>query len=184
MSVDLAIKKSLKQVRWMRGMRYVLGILWVTPIIILTALNIGNVKVDPFYLTESFVSVDNIFKLIGYYVIVFALLILPLLMGKRASCHYLCPMSILNVTGTKVKNRMNIPSLRLTAASEKCTRCNQCSKACPMSLNVTEMVKMNKLDSLDCILCGECCSVCKSDVLKRKMVSRNKKTEEQISAQL
>ncbi|MDF2593447.1 MAG: hypothetical protein K0S75_2913, partial [Clostridia bacterium] len=83
MSVDLAIKKPLKQVRWMRGMRYVLGILWVTPIIILTALNIGNVKVDPFYLTESFVSVDNIFKLIGYYVIVFALLILPLLMGKR-----------------------------------------------------------------------------------------------------
>ncbi|HYE09857.1 MAG TPA: 4Fe-4S binding protein [Patescibacteria group bacterium] len=184
MSVDLAIKKSLKQVRWMRGMRYVLGILWVTPIIILTALNIGNVKVDPFYLTENFVSVDNIFKLIGYYVIVFALLILPLLMGKRASCHYLCPMSILNVTGTKVKNRMNISSLRLTAASEKCTGCNQCSKACPMSLNVTEMVKMNKLDSLDCILCGECCSVCKSDVLKRKMVSRNKKTEEQISAQL
>jgi polyferredoxin len=184
MSVDLAIKKPLKQVRWMRGMRYVLGILWVAPIILLTALNIGNVKVNPLYLTESFVSVDNIYKLMGYYIIVFALLILPLLMGKRASCHYLCPMSILNVTGTKVKNIMNIPSLRLTAESEKCTSCKQCNKACPMSLNVAEMVKQNKLDSLDCILCGECCSACKSSVLKRKVASRNKSIEEQISAQI
>lgn len=184
MSVDRILSKPLKQVRWMRVMRYVLGILWITPIIILTALSIGKAQINFLYLTEGFVSVDNIVKLIGYYVIVFALLILPLLMGKRASCHYLCPMSILNVIGTKVKNRLNIPSLRLTAVSEKCVGCKQCNKACPMSLDVSEMVKLNKMDSLDCILCGECCGACKSNVLKRKVGSKNTKVQKPVSVQL
>jgi polyferredoxin len=184
MSVDRVLCKPLKQVRWMRVMRYVLGILWITPIIILTVLNIGKVQVNFLYLTESFVSVDNIVKLIGYYVIVFALLMLPLFLGKRASCHYLCPMSILNVTGTKVRNLLNIPSLRLTAVSEKCIGCKQCNKACPMSLNVSEMVKLNDLDRLDCILCGECCNACKSSVLKRKISSIDKSTVKPVSVQL
>jgi ferredoxin-type protein NapH len=181
MCLDRVISKPLKQVRWMRIMRVILGILWITPIIILTALNIGKAQVNFIYLTESFVSVDNIFKLVGYYVIVFALLILPLLMGKRATCHYLCPMSILNVTGTKVKNMLNIPSLRLTAVTENCINCKQCNKACPMSLNVSEMVKLNDMDSLDCILCGECCGACKSNVLKRKVGSKNIRTEKEVS---
>jgi polyferredoxin len=184
MSVDRVLSKPLKQVPWMRVMRIVLGILWITPIIILTALNVGKVQINFFYLTESFVSSDNIVKLMGYYIIVFALLVLPLLMGKRASCHYLCPMSILNVAGTKVKNMLNIPSLRLTAASEKCIDCKQCNKACPMSLNVSEMVRLNNLDSLDCILCGECCNACKSNVLKRKVCSKDKSAEKQVSVSL
>jgi polyferredoxin len=184
MAADRILCKPLKQVRWMRIMRYILGILWITSVTILTVLNLGKVQVNLLYLTETFVSVDSMIKLIGYYVIVFALLILPLLMGKRASCHYLCPMSILNVTGTKIKNILNIPSLRLTAASEKCINCKQCNKACPMSLNVAEMVKMNNMDSLDCILCGECCNACKSNVLKRKVKSKDINSEKQVSVQL
>lgn len=184
MSVDLAMKKPLKQVPWMRKMRYVLGVLWVLPIIILTAMNINSMKINFLYLTESFVSVDHIYKLLGYYVIVFALLILPLLMGKRASCHYLCPMSILNVAGTKLRNALNLPGLRLTAIQSNCTSCNQCSKACPMSLNVSEMVKLNKMDSLDCILCGECCSVCKCSVLKRSIGTVGHSMQEQMTEKL
>ena len=184
MCVDRVLTKPLKQVRWMRIMRMVLGILWITPIIILAVLNIGKVQINFLYLTEGFVSVDNIIKLIGYYVIVFALLILPLLMGKRASCHYICPMSILNVAGTKIKNMLNIPSLRLTAVSEKCIDCKQCNKACPMSLNVSEMVKLKDMDSLDCILCGECCNACKSNVLKRKVGFKGSNLEKQVPLQL
>lgn len=184
MTVDRVLCKPLKQMPWMRVMRIVLGVLWITPIIILTVLNAGKAQINFLYLTETFVSVDNVMKLIGYYVIVFALLILPLLMGKRASCHYLCPMSILNVTGTKLRNMLNIPSLRLTAESEKCIGCKQCNKACPMSLNVADMVKMKNMDSLDCILCGECCNACKSGVLKRIVGSKDISTEKQISVQL
>jgi len=181
MTLDLAIQKPLKRVRWMRILRYILGILWIAPIITLTIMNIGKFKTNFLYLTENFVSVDSLVKLIGYYVIAFALLILPLLLGKRASCHYLCPMSILNVTGTKLRNLMNLSSLRLTAVSARCTGCKQCNKACPMSLDVAGMVKQNKLDSLDCILCGECCDACKAGVLKRKVCARTHEAMGQVT---
>jgi ferredoxin-type protein NapH len=181
MTVDLAYNKPLKEVSWLRKLRYTLGVLWVAVIVIAAVMDAGSMKINLLYLTENFVSVDNMFKLIGYYVIVFALLILPLLLGKRASCHYLCPMSILNVTGTNLKNMLDIPSLRLTAASAKCTGCQQCNKACPMSLNVSEMVKLDMMDSLDCILCGECCKTCKNSVLKRRVGTKNQKVQEQTT---
>jgi polyferredoxin len=171
MTVDSVIKKPLKKMRWFKAVRYILGILWITPIMILTIINAGNMKINLLYLTESFVSADNIYKLIGYYAIVTVLMIPPLLLGKRATCQ-ICPMSILNVSGTKLRNVLNLTSLRLTADTVRCTGCRQCDKACPMSLNVSEMVKEDKLDSLDCILCGECCSACGSGVLKREVCSR------------
>ncbi|MDF2841402.1 MAG: hypothetical protein K0Q99_2174 [Clostridia bacterium] len=180
MTVDLAYNKPLKEVSWLRILRNVLGVLWISSIVILTAVNVGSLRIDFLYLTESFVSADNLLKLIGYYVIVFALLIFPLLLGKRASCHYLCPMTILNVIGTKLKNVLNYPSLKLTAASAKCTGCQQCNKVCPMSLDVSRMVKLNNLDSLDCILCGECCSICKNGVLARKVGRKNQYVKEEM----
>ena len=183
MTVDAAIKKPLKQIPWLKKARMVLGLLWIVPIILLTALKLTSLSPNFFYLTESFVSVDNIIKLVGYYVIVIALLLLPLLLGKRATCHYLCPMSILNTTGTWIRNRLNLPSLRLTAISSRCTSCQRCSKACPMSLQVSEMVKENKTDSLECILCGECCSACPHGVLKRSFEQRSYASNVEINKQ-
>lgn len=183
MVVDSAVQKPLKQVKWLRIVRIILGILWVTPIVILLAVNINSMKINLLYLTETFISVDNIIKLIGYYVIVFALMLMPLFLGRRASCHYLCPMSILNVTGTKLRNVLNITSLRLTSVSEKCIGCKQCNKVCPMSLDVMGMVKSNNMDSLDCILCGECCKTCKSGVLKRKVCAKPANIDKSIPEQ-
>lgn len=183
MTVDLAYQKPLKQIKWLRVLRYVLGIGWLAAILVVLFINMKGIKVDLLYLTEAFVSVDNFFKLIGYYVIVLGLLIMPLLLGKRATCHYLCPMSILNVLGTRIKNTLNISSLRLTAAQEKCTGCSQCNKACPMSLKVSEMVKSQDMDSLECILCGECCRVCKTGVLKRTVGSKQQAVAKQVTKQ-
>ena len=118
-------------------------------------------------MTETFVSVDSVIKLIGYYVIVTGLLIFPFIVGKRGSCHYICPMSILNIAGTKIKNKINIPSLRLISDKSKCTSCKQCNKACPMSLNVMNMVKNQKMDNVECILCGECGNSCRFGAVKR-----------------
>lgn len=184
MTMDLAIQKPLKEVPWLRILRYVLGIAWIAPIILLTMKNAASMKIDFLYLTKNFVSVDNIYKVIGYYVIVCGLMILPLLLGKRASCHYLCPMSVLNVTGVKLRNVMNLNSLRLTAEKDRCKGCKQCNKACPMSLNVMQMVQQDKLDSLDCILCGECCKACSSKVLGRKLCTRSKDVGSGVAQQL
>ena len=167
MTMDLVLQKPLKQIPWLRKVRYVLGFIWIGTILIAFISNIGSMKIDFFYLTESFVSVDNIQKLIFYYVIVILLSLMPIFLGKRATCHYLCLMSILNVMGTKIKNAINMPSLRLQADSSKCVGCKQCTKACAMSLKVHEMVKKENMNNNDCILCGECCKACKTVAIKR-----------------
>jgi ferredoxin-type protein NapH len=167
MVLDKVIEKPLKKVDWLKKLRLILGIIWIGAIIALLFVNKGFSRVDFLYLTEKFVSVDNWMKLVGYYVIVTGLLLLPLFMGKRASCHYLCPMSILNVAGTKIKNNLNLPSLRLSAKSNECKSCNKCSRSCPMSLDVMGMVKSGEMDSTECILCGECSKACSFGVIAR-----------------
>jgi len=167
MVADAVLQKSLKEVKWLRKVKLVIGLVWVTAIVGLLITFKGFEKVDFFYLTETFVSVDSVIKLIGYYVIVIGLLILPFILGKRGSCHYFCPMSILNIAGTKIKNKINIPSLRLISDKSKCITCKQCNKVCPMSLNVMEMVKNEKMDNTECILCGECANSCKFAAVKR-----------------
>jgi ferredoxin-type protein NapH len=167
MTTDLVLQRPLKQIPWLRKVRYILGLIWLGAILIAFISNIGSIKIDFFYLTESFASVDNIQKLIFYYVIVVSLSLMPVFLGKRATCHYLCPMLILNVAGTKIKNAINIPSLRLQTDSSKCVGCKQCTKACPMSLKVHDMVRKENMNNNDCILCGECCKACKAAAIKR-----------------
>ena len=167
MVADAAIQKPLIQVKWLRKVKLVIGLVWVVMIVVLLITSKGFEKINFFYLTENFVSVDSVIKIIGYYVIVIGLLIFPFIFGKRASCHYLCPMAILNIAGTKIKNKTNIPSLRLISNKSKCTSCKQCMKACPMSLDVMNMVKSEKMDNAECILCGECCIACKFGAVKR-----------------
>jgi ferredoxin-type protein NapH len=167
MTTDLVLQKPLKQIPWLRKVRYVLGFIWLGTILISFISNIGSMKIDFFYLTESFVSADNLQKLVFYYVIVISLSLMPIFLGKRATCHYLCPMSILNIIGTKIKNAINLPSLKVQAGSGKCVGCKQCTKACPMSLKVHEMVKKENMNNNDCILCGECCKACKTEAIKR-----------------
>jgi polyferredoxin len=170
---DLVLQKPLKEISWLRRLRYVLGFIWIGTVLTALIMNITKLKINLFYLTEAFVSVDNIAKLIFYYVLIFLLSLMPIFLGKRASCHYLCPMSILNVVGTKIKDKINIPSLRLKADRSKCVNCKMCNKACPMSLGVNEMVKKDNMENSNCILCGECCKVCRVGSIKRIYGQKN-----------
>jgi len=167
MAADSVLQKPLREVKLLRNVKFIIGLVWVAVIIGLLISFNGFAKVDFFYLTETFVSVDSVIKLIGYYVIITGLLILPFILGKRASCHYLCPMSILNITGTKIKNKLNIRSLRLIGDKSKCIACKQCNKTCPMSLNVMKMVKNENMENTECILCGQCDNECKFGAVKR-----------------
>jgi polyferredoxin len=167
MLVDQAYKKPLKEIGWLRKVRYGLGVVWLGAILAILFKNITAIGLDFFYLTENFISVDNLGKLIFYYILVILLLLAPLFLGKRASCHYVCPMSILNILGTKFRNMLNIPSLRLQPASSKCVNCKQCNKACPMSLDISRMVQNEDMNNTECILCGECCKACKTSAVRR-----------------
>ena len=70
------------------------------------------------------------------------LLLSVIIFGKRSACHYFCPISLFNITGTKITYLFKIPSFKLTADYDKCIGCGKCNKACTMSLNIKEMVKL------------------------------------------
>lgn len=88
-----------------------------------------------------------------------------LIAGKRSFCHYICWMAPFMVAGRKLGNLLMLSSLRLKADSGKCTHCKQCSKNCPMSLDVEQMVSKGSLENAECILCGECTGTCPKKVI-------------------
>ncbi len=172
MLIDKFHGKSLKQIAWLRWFKYGLGVVWISAIIVALVLISGQKQFNMLYMTENFVSVDHWGKLIFYYMLITILAIMPLFLGKRATCHYVCPMSILTITGSKLTGILNTPSLHLAVKKDKCIKCGKCSKACPMSLDVMGMVQKGNMKNTECILCGECCSACASGVLRREFGSR------------
>lgn len=86
--------------------------------------------------------------------------------GTRGFCRYACPMAVLGIIGTKIKNAFKYPSLHLEADTEKCSGCKRCTRACAMSLEVSEMVAKKDMTDNDCILCGLCINECPNDVIR------------------
>jgi len=64
------------------------------------------------------------------------------------------------IIGTKLSEKLKLLRLRLKTESETCVSCSLCTKKCPMSLCVQEMVKTNDMKHSECILCGECVDIC------------------------
>jgi len=75
-------------------------------------------------------------------------------------------LSFLLVAGRKLGIILKIPSLRLRAEKDKCIKCEKCSKACTMSLDVMKMVQTGKMENSECILCGKCIDICPKGVIK------------------
>ncbi len=172
MLLDRLGGKGLKEFKRLRAVKYILGTAWVALIVFAAAR--GLQTVDFFYLTENYVSMDSIYNAYLYLIIFGALFALSLLFGKRGMCHYFCPMSVLNIAGSKIKNLFRYPSLHLEADAERCINCRQCNKACPMSLDVAGMVRSGKMDHSECILCGECSAACKQGAITRTFSYREK----------
>ena len=83
-----------------------------------------------------------------------------LLIGKRGMFHSLCWMAPFMVIGEKLADFLHIPRFRLKAKPDECVSCGQCSKNCPMGLDIADMVKSGGVDSAECINCLECVDKC------------------------
>ena len=90
---------------------------------------------------------------------------LSLMFGSRAFCRYLCPQGVFLTIGAKLGNKLKIQRLNLTSDRENCSKCNICNKACPMGIEVSQMVLENSMKDANCILCGECSEACPRDVI-------------------
>lgn len=146
--------------------KYFIWVPWISSIIILLVSAGGRREIDFFYQTTNGISVVNIMAYVIYYGVVFLVVIMSFMAGKRAFCHYLCWMAPFMVIGIKLRTFVKIPGLYLNANSSICIGCGQCTKKCPMSLEVQEMVRKKCMCSTECILCGECSDCCPKSVIK------------------
>jgi ferredoxin-type protein NapH len=145
--------------------KWAIWVVWVG-VIAAVAISAGGYRqIDFLYLTESGISVTEPFQYITYCTVLGFLMILPVLFGKRAACHYLCWMAPFMILGRSVRNLFRWPSLCLRAEMAKCIDCKRCTRACPMSLDVNQMVRDGAMENSECILCGSCVDTCPKDVL-------------------
>ncbi len=152
-------------IKKLRIIRYSIFGLWFTALIIGFIVS-SNISINPFYMTESIISVDEPFKFITYYAVLFTLVILTLVIGKRGACHSICWMSPFLVAGSWIGDKLNIPQLRIQSNPSACISCSKCNKACPMSIDVMNELKKGTIESYDCINCAECENICPKQVLK------------------
>ena len=147
-------------------LRYTIFIIWFGFLVFGFIMAGGIHGIDPWHLTERYISVDEPIKYITYYMVVLLLLLTTVLVGRRGACHSICWMSPFMVLGMMASDRMHLPRFKVRSTPENCTSCGRCTKACPMSIDVTNELKSGYIGSKDCILCGECVDACPQDVLR------------------
>jgi ferredoxin-type protein NapH len=127
----------------------------------------GYHAVDFFLLTDGGVSLSQVpLDYIIYYVVLGLFFILPLIAGKRATCHYFCWIAPFMILARKIGNLFKWPVLGLHVEPDNCIDCKRCSRECQMSLDVAHMVQAGKLEHSECILCGQCVDSCPKNVLR------------------
>ena len=146
--------------------KFFIWVPWLSSIIILFILAGGFHSIDFFYSTNKGISISAPFTYIIYYGFVGLMVLLSYTAGRRGFCHYVCWMAPFMIIGSKIRNIIKIPSLRLKVQNENCINCTLCNKVCQMSLDVNKMVGNGSIEDSECILCGECVDVCPRKVIK------------------
>lgn len=157
--VEQVDARPTRMVRFTRWIKYVFWAAWAGGVAAIAVSTGGWTSFQPLYYTENYVSFDRPEALVIYYGLV-GLVLVGLAWGKRGFCHYLCPFGVWNIVGEKLGHALRIPRLMLRADSSACTNCGTCSRVCPMSLPVTEMVAKERMRHTECILCGSCVDGC------------------------
>jgi ferredoxin-type protein NapH len=138
---------------------------WIAIIASMAILAGGLTTIDPLFMTKYGISISEPFMYVIYYGILITTILVAILAGKRANCHYFCFIAPFMIIGTKIKNFIRWPSLHIKSDKKLCVECNIC-KDCPMGLNVKENVLNEDMYDLECILCGECVSSCPKGAIK------------------
>lgn len=156
----------VKNIKYLKTIKYVLALLWVGAIVYF-AISAGGYKtINLLYNTESGVSIDRAEGWFIYGTIVLIVLLPAFFIGKRAFCRYFCPWGVLNTVSTKLKDFFRWPSLHLESNKDKCKQCHTCLANCPMDLSAAEMIKAGSMKNDDCILCGTCVDNCPNKAIK------------------
>ncbi len=157
-------EKTPKQ-GWKNNIKYVIWTVWILAVIICFLLGKKEIAIDLFYMTDHGISITEIYNYVIYYGVIFLVLIPAVLFGKRVFCHYFCWMAPFMVIGSKIRNLLRLPGIRVVPEKEKCISCKKCNQKCPMGLNVVELVEHDSDFGAECIQCGACVDNCPKKAL-------------------
>lgn len=126
----------------------------------------GGLKtIDLFYYTDQGISIAQQGSYTIFFVQIAFFTAFALLAGKRAFCHYFCPIAVILITVRKIRDLFRWPALQLSSDAGRCSNCRRCSATCPMSLDVNLMVRQGIMENSECILCGCCVDVCSENAI-------------------
>jgi polyferredoxin len=152
-------RKKIGRIKWATWTPWAVALVFF-------ALRAGGVRtVDFTYQTWHGISVTDLPGLIAFASVVALFVILAVAIGRRAGCHTVCWMAPFMVIGRKIRNIFDWPALRLAVKKEQCRECGSCSRHCPMSIEVGELVREKNMETDDCILCGSCVDACPKNVI-------------------
>ena len=156
-----APRKRLRWIKWA---------IWVPWIGLIASMAIhagGYTRVNPTYQIDGGLTLlQSDPPWFAVYYVILALFVLPaVVLGRRSACHSVCWMAPFMILGRKARNALRWPALRLTADEEACTDCERCTRTCPMSLDVNNLIHRATMEHSDCILCGNCVDACPKDVI-------------------
>jgi ferredoxin-type protein NapH len=164
--------KNFKGGKW-NWTKYFIWVPWIAIIGIMFVQAGGIAAIDLLYQTYYGISISDVQSLILFLIIAGLFAGIALAAGKRASCHTICWMAPFMIIGRKIRNAINLPSLRLVSNKEKCINCKLCDKKCPMSLKVNEMVQAENMENSECILCGSCVDSCPKGTIQYSFSQNN-----------
>ena len=161
---NLALKRPLrtKKLDWLKYLVFI-GIYGSIALAIWSA---GGLKtVDLLYRTQNGISILAAGGIIAFLGPVIIITIFVLIFGKRGMCHTFCPIAVMLIIGRQIRNLVRWPALHLEAEKDRCIDCKKCTKECPMSLDVNDMVRQGTMEQAECILCGSCVDTCPKGVI-------------------
>ena len=113
---------------------------WIGLLVFLVIRAGGFKSIQPLYFTENGISVSEPTGYFNFFLVLLIMVLLAFTIGRRGFCHTMCWIAPFMILGRKLRNTLKWPSLKLRSEREKCINCRQCTKNCPMSLDVNGMV--------------------------------------------
>lgn len=154
---------------WRNHIKFILWGVWLTAVAI-CYFHTGTISaIDFFFETEHGISVSSIQSYVIYYGIVCLIFVPAILFGKRVFCHYFCWMAPFMILGSRLRRCLRLPGVHIRIAEKSnCISCGNCSKICPMGIDVMNNVTNaadQQIGSSECIQCGACVDHCPKHVL-------------------
>ena len=155
--------RRIKKGNWVK---WIIWIPWIGVIVLLAIVTGGYKTIDFFYQTKYGLSIGDVYALMAYLFVLMLIVIPAFTIGRRSFCHHICWMAPFMIIGRAIRNRFKWKSLILKPDVDKCVSCHVCTKNCPMSLEVEDMVKNNDMNHSECVLCGLCIDTCKKGAIR------------------